>query len=769
MTRALLATTACALLLPLSACGGGGGVGGGVNPIAPPPPAPTPSPTPTPTPPPPTPTGQNYDTAEYRNSNAAVAANAIAAYDKGATGKGVKLAVVDSGINPSLSEFAGRIDPASRDVAGSRGVSDEDGHGTAVSAVAAAAKNDVYMHGVAFDATILSFRADTPGTCADTDPDNGGCSFGDTAIAAGVDAARNAGARVINLSLGGSAPGTSLLAAMGRAVNAGIILVISAGNDGEEPKGANADPFAAIPASRFPGQVIIAGSVGTFNSASRTTTGLDQISPFSNRAGSSANFTLMALGAGVKTIDQTGGRFFYSGTSFSAPAISGAVALMAQAFPNLTSREIVEILFNSADDLGAAGVDSTYGRGRLNLAKAFAPAGKTSLAGSQTPVTDDGGEAPPAAGDAPIVPGGLGAIVLDGYSRAYAVNLARTLKVASQSQPLHRALSGSTRIAGASAGPVSVAMTVSENRTLRRGFALERLGVGPEDARNARLIAGSMVARIDNKTAVALGFAEGAKAMERRLAGVDSGAFLVARDVAGTPGFDARRSGGMAIRRNMGPVGVTLSSERGEVWQDVRSTATGSPYSWTSLAVDRNLGRTWVSAGLSRLSEKQTLLGGRMGPLFGGGGSDSLFLDLEARRSLGAGVTAAAMARRGWTDFATGRFESAAYAFDVSKQGLFGPADRLGFRLSQPLRIASGGLAMTLPTAYSYETETPAMSLERFSLSPRGREIDAELSYGSPVLGSGWLGTNLFVRRQPGHFAAADADVGGAVRFTLGF
>ena len=765
MNRALLVTSACVALLPLSACGGGGG--GGVNRIAPPPPAPTP--TPTPAPPPPQPTGQNYDTDEYRGSNAAVAASAIAAYDKGATGKGVKLAVIDSGINPALSEFSGRIDPASRDVAGNRGVSDEDGHGTAVTAVAAAAKNDVYMHGVAFDATILSFRADSPGTCADTDPDNGGCKFGDSAIAAGLDAARNAGARVVNLSLGGSAPGTSLLAAMSRAVNAGIILVISAGNDGAELEGANADPFAAVPAERFPGQVIVAGSIGTFNSASRTTTALDQISPFSNRAGASATSTLMALGAGVRTIDHTGGRYFYSGTSFSAPAISGAVALLAQAFPNLTSRQIVEILFNSADDLGTPGVDSTYGRGRLNLAKAFAPVGTTALAGSQTKVTDNGGDAPAAAGDAPIGPNGFGAIVLDGYSRAYAVNLARTLKVASQSQPLHRALSGSTRVAGASAGPVSIAITVSENRGLGQGYAVERLGIGPEDSRKARLIAGSMVARIDQRTALALGFAEGAKAMERKLAGVDSGAFLVARDVAATPGFEARRSGSMALRRHLGPVGITLSSERGEVWQDVRSSATGSPYNWTSLAVDRNFGRTWVSAGLSRLSEQQTLLGGRMGPLFGGGGSSSLFLDLEARRPLGWGVTATAMARRGWTDFATGKFETAAYAFDLSRKGVFGPADRIGFRLSQPLRIARGGLGMTLPTAYSYETETPTMSFERLSLSPRGREIDAELSYGTPVLGSGWVGANLFVRRQPGHFAEADADVGGAVRFTLGF
>ena len=193
------------------------------------------------------------------------------------------------------------------------------------------------------------------------------------AIAQGIDAARMAGARVINLSLGGSSPGSQLMSAMQRAVGAGIILVISAGNDGEDPvKGTNADPFALVPAQNFPGQVIIAGSVGV---ADGSGTNLNQLSSFSNQAGQGQNWYLAALGYRVRTIDNTGTGYLYSGTSFSAPIISGAVALMAQAFPNLTAREIVEILFTTADDLGAAGDDPVYGQGRLNIARAFQPIG----------------------------------------------------------------------------------------------------------------------------------------------------------------------------------------------------------------------------------------------------------------------------------------------------------------------------------------------------------------------------------------------------------
>jgi hypothetical protein len=77
---------------------------------------------------------------------------------------------------------------------------------------------------------------------------------------------------------------------------------------------------------------------------------------------------------------------------------------------------------------------------------------------------------------------------------------------------------------------------------------------------------------------------------------------------------------------------------------------------------------------------------------------------------------------------------------------------------------------MMLPTAYDYVTETATDSLSRMSMSPSGREIDAELSYGSTLLdGNAWFGGNLYYRRQPGHIANAPADAGAAIRFTLGF
>jgi len=164
----LLRSAALAGFIVLGGCAGGGGMGGG-TPTPTPAPAPTPSPTPTPTPTPtpapsptPTPTPSSYDTAEYRATVGAVSANALAAYDKGATGLGIKVGIVDSGIDLQSQEFGTRIDPASADVAGGSTIDDEGGHGTAVAFTLAGRRNDAGTHGISFDSTLVIARADTP-------------------------------------------------------------------------------------------------------------------------------------------------------------------------------------------------------------------------------------------------------------------------------------------------------------------------------------------------------------------------------------------------------------------------------------------------------------------------------------------------------------------------------------------------------------------------------------------------------------------------------
>ena len=213
LRQRLIASSAVAALVLLGGCGGANsGVGST--------PAPTPAPTPTPTPvPSPTPTPSAFDTAEYRRSTGPSQHGAIAAWQTGATGRGVTIAVIDSGIDAANPEFAGRISAASGDVAGNRGISQDNDHGTLVSLVAAAARNNTGIVGMAYEATILAIRADAVGSCATSD----GCAFFASAIAAGIDRATQNGAKVINISLGGSPPSNGVRNAIGRAAAAGLL------------------------------------------------------------------------------------------------------------------------------------------------------------------------------------------------------------------------------------------------------------------------------------------------------------------------------------------------------------------------------------------------------------------------------------------------------------------------------------------------------------------------------------------------------------------
>ncbi|MDG2003229.1 MAG: S8 family serine peptidase, partial [Novosphingobium sp.] len=358
-------------------CGCGGAGGGTASTPAPgPAPAPAPAPTPTPTP------ATNFNTAEFRQTDGPGIHDAIPAWQAGATGQGVTIGIVDTGVDTTNPEFAGRIAAASDDVAGgNRGPDDIDGHGTMVALIAAAARDNIGILGVAFDATILALRTDTVGSCATAD----GCGFFDANIAIGVDRAVANGTGVINISLGGDAPSAGLTAAITRAANAGVVVVVSAGNDANDPMAVDPDnpnPFAAALRQAGNGNVIIAGSVDVNSN----------ISDFSNRAGTEQDFYLLALGEEVccvyengqlKTEVQNGQTFVFvvSGTSFSAPHIAGAVALLRQAFPNLTAVETVDLLLRTARDVGAIGTDAVFGRGILDIAAAFAPQGTMSLAG----------------------------------------------------------------------------------------------------------------------------------------------------------------------------------------------------------------------------------------------------------------------------------------------------------------------------------------------------------------------------------------------------
>ena len=768
--RTALVLSVCTFALALAGCGGDGATSRPSTPdpiaVVPAPPPPPPPP-PAPPPPPPPPAGSIYNDAEYQRSAGSVHGS-ITAYDSGATGQGVKIAVIDTGVNPALHEFTGKVDSASQDLVANRGVADSDGHGTATAAVAAANRDGGKMEGVAFSSTIIALNTSNPNDCTDKD----GCTHSSTDIARAIDIARQNGAKVINISLGGADASTSVNQAITRAATAGIVVVMSAGNDGATADGANVEGFALGAAAA--GNVIIAGSVGVQVGSNPADADYKQISTFSNRAGNGAQYYLAATGYRVLAPDNTGTYFFWSGTSFSAPVISGAVALLASAFPNLTGQQIIDLLFRTADDAGASGVDATFGHGILNITRAFAPVGTLALPDSKVPVAAINGQTSTPMGDAS--PKVAGMVALDGYGRAYALTYEQMLRRAAQEQPLSAGLQLGLNTGTAARGGTAVSITVNRSMVGQPQVGFAQLGLTYEDARKARVLSGLAISRLSKRTAVALGISEGGKTLQQRLAGAEGNAFLVARDPMTRMGFYGDSAGSLGVRQQVGRFGLTATAERGRVYQPVFNRAILEPgYTVGSLSVDRQVGRVLLTVTGTRLAEERTLLGARFSDSLGGGGATSWFADAGAALRLGRGWSASAAYRRGWTIRAgggglaqQGRLATEAWTFDIAKRGTWFAGDRFALRLMQPLRVASGGLNLAVPVSYDYATMQAGYDNRFFNLAPTGREIDLEAAYGLALFG-GEVSANAFARRQPGNIAALAPDVGGALRFTRGF
>ena len=686
----------------------------------------------------------------------AVSMNALAAYNAAATGKGITVGVIDSGIDMESDQFTGRIHSSSSNVAGGTSPDDESGHGTAVSFVVAGKRDGSAAHGIAFEANIAAYRADQPGSCATEE----GCKFWTSAISKGIDEARNAGAKIVNISLGGNMATQQVKDAVDRATRAGMIIVFSAGNDGMAEPGA----FALVASDAVArGQVIIAGSV---NSA-------DQISGFSNKAGSHGEFYLAAVGERVLAPDADGNLRSWAGTSFSAPTISGAAALLMQAFPNLNAAQVVEILLTTARDAGAEGTDEIYGRGILDLTAAFRPAGTTSVAGNAAAIVDlaSNGTLSPAMGDA-TDPAGVQTIMTDAYQRAYAIDLSPTIGRAAIDGPLGEGLREDYASMGGRLGPATVAVTVAASIAEPSTAGIAPMTLNATQMRDARAVAASASSKLGRSTSLAIGIHTGAKQLEARLQGFRQPAFLVARSDRGVQG--TRPETGIALHHEFSDFGLTVSHERGHMAR-FSIYDEKEPYSETRVSIDRSAGPIDLRAYGSLLNEQETLLGARISPALGAPKGLTLSIGGDARLNLGAYALGASYLRSHTSaelrsDInGQGNLSSSAWSIDAMRYGLLHTNDALGLRLSQPLRVGAGGIDLSLPIAYDYVTGLVTSYQEQhLTLAPKGRELDMEASY-TIMLPSGSVGFNAFMRRQPNNIATANTDHGAALRVRFGF
>jgi len=682
------------------------------------------------------------NSAEYLRNYGVANTGAMTAWNSGATGKGITVGVVDSGVKLDQPDLAGRLSSASTDiVAGRNDPSGADVHGTFVAGVIGAGFNGFGTVGVAYNSTILSIRADIS-DC--TDPTDTVC-FRSTDLARALDYAVANGARVVNLSIGGATPLSSAFeAAMLRAVNAGVVFAISSGNE------AGADPeypgrYATDP--RFAGAVIVVGAHDLNNI----------IASFSNRAGVSANGFLSAAGVDIVSGCDGTSCLRGSGTSFSAPAVAGSLALLLEAFPNLTGRQAVDILLRTARDAGDPGTDIVYGRGLLDLSRAFAPVGTTSTpsaAGgiirvSQEPGAFIGG----AFGDALSNTPELQSVVRDDYQRLFRVNVGsvypgaprRGLQAPSQ-LPTQSADLSFAMPDGTTLNLAAVTPAAEPEAILARISPFEAPWLGAEPRREAML----------SLSAGRYGFSawQGAGGARSPFRSGSSDAF------ASLANADHAFKGGVTLG------GLTFSAETGggDRTSLLRPVARDAS-SYTRAALAWRTARGGLDASVGALDERMGPLGAYL-PL----GSDlalptqTTFYGLGGDYRLSPRLSLSAEAGMGRSEL-EGRFLSLDKAAVSSMWRASLTADcgswtrwcsSLTWEVSQPLRIESGSFAANLadvPLAYFDET---TFSTRRFSASPSGREIDFAIR-GVRQLGDGSaLRLEAIAIRQEQHRRDAD-------------
>jgi len=313
-----------------------------------------------------------YETVEYNNAYGLGDTSASTAYSRELTGSGVKVGIFDTGIDTTHSEFSGKTITGYNYESSNTSVADGHGHGTHVAGIIAAKKDGVGMHGVAYGVThIYSYDIFN----------NSGTFQGayNTTIPSAISKAITAGVKVINNSWGTttainarskssweSSYSTSITSYESLATN-NIISVWAAGNQGATQVSfeAGIPHYWTSTADHWIAVVAI------------DTNGKE--TSYTNRCGVAAAWCISAPGHAIYSVEDDGTYTNMNGTSQAAPHVAGAIAILIETFPNLTAKQIVSRLLDTASTSGLTGYygesysEAIFGVGKMDLDKATKP------------------------------------------------------------------------------------------------------------------------------------------------------------------------------------------------------------------------------------------------------------------------------------------------------------------------------------------------------------------------------------------------------------
>lgn len=281
---------------------------------------------------------------------------ADAAYGQGLSGCGITVAVMDTGIFPHM-DFDSRILHFSDFTQGRERPYDDNGHGTHVAGIVAASgrmSRGLYM-GLAPECGLFVTKIlDRKG--------NGNTAQILQAIDFVIANRAKYNIRILNISVGmlptaDEAEKKNLMSAAEEAWNRGIVVVAAAGNNGPAKNSVT-----------IPGQCRCIITVGSIDDYVKQARGLKK--GYSGRGpteGCVIKPEILAPGTAIKSCSARGGGYeSKSGTSMSAPVISGAIALLLQKYPDMTPAQVKMRLYERAVVLGEAGEQNYWGVVYLN-------------------------------------------------------------------------------------------------------------------------------------------------------------------------------------------------------------------------------------------------------------------------------------------------------------------------------------------------------------------------------------------------------------------
>lgn len=692
------------------------------------------------------------------------------------------------------------------------GGQDTDGHGTNVAGIIVAERNGVGMHGVAPEAKLIPISAIIGGgsptagfkyanaQAAQVINNSWGRVYGGGDLSSipivdttgPVIAAHPAGTydaytpAQLRTLLTTTEDSTTFLAQFEAAVAAHRLIVFAAGNSTLEQPAL----FAALPLY-FQG----ATAPGILSQVNYDTVNVEHydwsknwvsvmsvdsnktISSFSNKCGVAKDWCLAAPGEITSTTKLNGGYEGNNGTSFSAPNVTGAIAVMLGAFPQLDPEDVLQILFDTAEDLGAVGVDDIYGHGLVDLQKATDPTtggwtlsvhGAGGASSSSVPSTsfafaNSGFGLSMPFGNA-LAQNNVSLIFQDGYNKDYTIPLSVVAGSVTRKQTAFDRYNAFTNT------DFDSVIDVSDNAKL--GFSAMAVDPIPDKTESTPFGKFSYQMSVPMEGANALAAFNYRMNMAEAMQDVGTKHISVTRAMENPYLALINSATGTTAGYQSGNVSTRVAAYSGSMNGDTpeynyrfgsEKKASGV-MSEVTVASNDNTASVTMENGVTL--EENSFLGSEASGAFGVDKSSTYFTGFSGRIGIDDDIAIIGNANIGLTSVSAsnssiftnfGSVMTNAFALGAEFRNMVGQGDTLGFVMSQPLRVMRGSASLTLPVDVA-KGGSVVYQDRRLNLAPSARELNFESYYHIASGEKSDLSVNALFRMNPDNDNTAPND-----------